>query len=153
MSRGTTTRDRHAALRADLLVALMQLRSEALLNATVAACALVAHADGEVAPTERQRVLALMRTDPLLSMFAQEVVQRAFAAQECAFERDPEAAKAAALRQIAPLAERPRHARVVFDACRVMTAADTQVHPTEEEALRRIGATLGLADTVAGGLG
>jgi tellurite resistance protein len=152
MSRGTTSKDRHAALRTDLVAALMQLRSEALLTATVAACALVAHADGAVAPAERRQLLALMRSDPLLSMFPHDAVEHAFATQERAFERDPAAAEAAALRQIAPLEERPRHARVVRDACRVMTAADTRVHPDELAALRRVAATLGLGDTLGDGL-
>lgn len=142
------TQDRDGALRADLLTALIELRSAALLEATVAACALVAHADGEVAPAERRLLFELMRTDPLLSMFPRDVVRHAFTTHQRAFERDPEAAAEAALAQIAPLAERPRHARVALEACRAMTTADARVHPSEVAALQRVRAALGLAAEV-----
>jgi tellurite resistance protein TerB len=139
-----TSKDRHGAGRADLLVALIELRSEALLAATVAACAVVAHADGEVAPAERRRVVTLMRTNPLLSMFPRDVVQTAFAAQQRAFERDAEAARSAALGVVATLAERPRHARVVLEACRAITLADARVHTREIAAMHRVRAALRL---------
>ena len=58
-------RDRCEAARLELI----EHRGEVLMETTVAGCALIAHADGEVAPAETQRMLAIMRTDPRLSMF------------------------------------------------------------------------------------
>jgi tellurite resistance protein TerB len=141
-----TIKHRNDGLRADLLTALIHLRSEALLEAAVAGCAVIAHSDGEVAPAERQLVFGLMRHDPLLSMFPRDVVQRAFALQHQAFSQDPDAARQAALRQVATLADRPRHALVVLEACRVMTSADRRVHPGEIEALARVRHALGFSD-------
>ncbi|MBC7801700.1 MAG: tellurite resistance TerB family protein, partial [Gemmatimonadaceae bacterium] len=55
--------------RLELLEAVLDHRGALLMEAMVAACAIVAHADGRVQPGEPQRMLAAMRTDPLLSAF------------------------------------------------------------------------------------
>ena len=45
-------------------------RSSQFMEALVAAYALVAHADGEVAPAERRRLMSLVRSEPLLASFS-----------------------------------------------------------------------------------
>lgn len=139
------TRDRCEAARLELIEALIEHRGEALMEATVAGCALIAHADGEVAPAETQRMLAIMRTDPLLSMFPRNTVVAEFEAHGRAFALHPMQGRAQALRQVGAAALQPRLARVVLNACLAVTHADDLVHPREVEQVKLVRDALGLA--------
>ena len=131
-------------MRAEVLEALIQYRGEKLMEATVAACALVAHADGELAPVERAQMLQFMRADALLSMFPRDEVLHTFYVHAAAFATDPKGARDAALRCIEPLAAHPRQARIVLTACLLLADADGQVHPAERQAVRLVREALGL---------
>lgn len=144
------TRDRCEAARLELIEALIEYRGEALMEATIAGCALVAHADGEVVPAEMRRMLADMRTDPLLSMFPRDTVVAEFEAHGRALALHPAQARAQALRQIKAAALQPRLARVVLNACLAVTRADDLVHPSEVEQVRLVRDALGLAPDPGG---
>lgn len=139
------TRERYEAARLDLLEALIEYRGEMLMEATVAGCALIAHADGEVVPAETQRMFAIMRTDPLLSMFPRDAVLAEFEAHRHALVLDPEQGRAQALRRIEAMASQPRLARVVLNACLAVSRADDSIHPREIEQVRMVRDALGLA--------
>ena len=144
------TRDRYEAARLELLEALIEYRGETLREATVAGCALIAHADGTVVPAEKQRMLAVMRADPLLSMFPHDTVLAEFEAHGRALALDPARGQALALRQIEAMAPQTRLARVVLNACLAVTRADGHVHPREVEQVRLVRDALGLAPETGG---
>lgn len=139
------TRDRHEASRLELLEALIEYRGKALMEATIASCALIANADGEVTLVEARRMLAIMRTDPLLSMFPRNTVILEFEAHGRALALDPVQGRAQALWQITAAALQPRLARVVLNACLAVTRADGLVHPREVEQTKLVRDALGLA--------
>lgn len=143
-------RDRYEIALLDLVEALIEYRGEALMDATIAGCALVAHADGEVAPAETQRMLAVMRTDPLLSMFPRDAVVAEFEAHGRAIALHPAQGRAQALRQIKTAALQPRLARVVLNACLAVTRADGRTHPREVEQVELVRDALGLASDPGG---
>ena len=144
------TRHRYEAARLELLEALIEYRGETLMEATVAGCALIAHADGSVVPAETQHMLAVMRTDPLLSMFPRDTVLAEFEAHGRAFALDPEQGREQALRRIGSMASQPRLARVVLHACLAVTRADDLVHPREVEQVRLVRDALGLPSDSGG---
>lgn len=144
------TSERCAAARLELLEALIEDRGALLMEATAAGCAIVAHADGEVVPAETRRLLSVMRTDPLLSMFPQDAVLAEFAGHARALVHDLQRGRANALLQIMPLASHPRLARVVLEACLAVTRADGLVHPREVEAVRLVRDALGLSPEPGG---
>jgi tellurite resistance protein len=131
--------------RVEVMDALIELHGTRLMDATIAACAVVALADGDVAASERARVLTVMRKDALLSMFAQDEVRAAFDAHAGAFVENPAAAIEQALHAIMPLAGRGREARVVLEACLLITAADGRIDPRELDAIGLVREALGLA--------
>lgn len=128
------------AVQADLL----ERRAKRLADALVAACAVVAHADGRAAPEEARRMLAVMRSEPMLSLVPAADVATLFARHGRAFQADPRRAQARALRSVARLAREPREARLVLNACLAVSQADGRVHPAELEATRLVRAALGL---------
>ena len=144
MFRGLTYK-RHEAVRTELLAVPWQRRNEALLEAMVAGCAIIAYADGEAVPAEREKALALIHGAPLLSVFSPEAVLRAFKAHEHAFRDDAPAARVAALRLVEPLAREPEHARTVLNACLTLTGADNRMTPREITAIKQVRDALGLS--------
>lgn len=143
-------RNRYEIALLDVMEALIEYRGEALMDATIAGCALIAHADGEVLPVETQRMLAVMRTDPLLSMFPRDAVVAEFEAHGRAIALHPAQGRAQALQQIKAAALQPRLARVVLNACLAVTRADGLVHPREVEQVELVRDALGLASGQGG---
>ncbi len=131
--------------RAEVMDALMELRGTMLMDATIAACALIAHADGDVSPAERARVMSTMRGDKLLSMFEHAEVRAAFDAHASAFSDDPAEAIETALRAIMPLAGRRQESHVVLQACLLITAADGRIDQRELDAIGLVREALGLS--------
>lgn len=138
------SRRRYAAVRLELLSALLEYRSGKLMEATVAGCAVVAHADGEVLPQEVGRMFSAMEADPLMSMFSRDSIASEFDAHAWAWQEDAEAAREAALEQIRSLAPQPRLGRIVLQACMDVTHADGRVHSREIEAIELVREALGL---------
>jgi tellurite resistance protein TerB len=135
---------RNAAMdRAEVMDALIELRGTSLMDATVAACAIIAHADGDVSPAERRRVITLMQADRLLSLFARDEVRAAFDAYESAFAENPGLAMEQALMAIMPAARRREEARVVLQACLLITAADGRIDRRELDAIGLVREALG----------
>jgi tellurite resistance protein TerB len=138
MSKTSSTispRRRSDYTREELLSAMIEYRSSELMEATIAACAIIAHADGEVAPLERARMMQLMRSDALLAMFPRDIVVHEFDLHTRAFDADYGNAVQEALRPILALAGRKQHAEVVMNACLLITAADGRVDPREIDAI------------------
>lgn len=101
------------------------------MDAVVAACALVAQADGWVTPGERKRMIERMRQAPAVTFFGTHEVIEAFEALNRRFERDLDDGEATA--KIAVLRLRGQTGpsrRLVETACEV-AAADGGVDAEE----------------------
>lgn len=123
---------------------MVEQRAEKLAHALAAACALVAHADGQAVPAEARRMLAVMRTSPLLSAVPADEALALFVEYVRAFGVNPLRARTRALRRIRRLAEEPRQARLVLNACLLVSQADGVVQPAEMAAVRLVREALGL---------
>lgn len=118
------------------------LRQNELLDAMVAACAIIAYADGNADERERRRLLGLMRRIPLLEGFSRDDLAAEFALHEEAFERDPESATQTALKTIAALRPKGDEMRALLKSCEEIIRADGVAHPLEQAALQTIMRTL-----------
>jgi tellurite resistance protein TerB len=118
---------------------------EDLANAMVAACALIAFADGSLHASERKRVLQLFRSIPAFDGFSSERVSEEFTWYELAFEDNPEMAHANALQVVEALKPHVSEARMLLSACQHILEADGIYHPREYQALYEIGKALGAA--------
>lgn len=142
--RGAVPRRPVADASAPLAAAAQEHRGALLAEALVAACAVIAHADGTASRVEWWRVTTVFQDDALLAALPRGAVAEVRDAQRRAFLADAAAARAAALRQLARLAPEPHKARMVLDACLRIVRADGQVTPAEVQALCEVAAALGI---------
>ena len=119
-------------------------RSSAFMEALVAAYAIVAHADGEVAARERRRLMSMARNEPLLAHFSHEDIVEEFALHEANYTLDNEVATVLAVEKLEPLRDHPREARTVVAAARAAVSADGILHPSELSALSTVKRALGV---------
>lgn len=119
-------------------------RSIDFMEALIAAGVLMAYADGEMARTERRRLLQLVRENPMLASFSHELIVDELALHEANFMLDIEIAQVMAREKLAPMAREPRLGRLILAACRQIIPADGVAHPAEYRALAAIGVTLAL---------
>lgn len=108
------------------------------LDALIAACALVAHADGWVTPDERGRMLERMRGLPVLAVFGVDEVLEAFEALDQRFERDPASAQVEAESAIRRLRGRDAAGRDLVQAACAVAVADGGLDAEERDVLLRI---------------
>lgn len=122
-----------------------QAGNEDLLEAMIAACAIIAHADGAVGPTERRRIFQLMRALPNFAAFPSDIVAREFARHEHAFSDQPEVGRRNALEVIARLKPHTGETQLLLSACATVLEADGVYHPQEYAELSAIAKILSAA--------
>lgn len=135
---------RHAVSPANLARGASVAHSVALMEAIVAACSLIAHADGEVAPSERRRTITILRANSSTAAFSRGTVAAEIAEHEANFRLDPEVAQQIAGERLAAIGGQPSAADLVIAACRQIIPADGIAHPAEYRALTAIKALLGV---------
>ncbi|HRY15236.1 MAG TPA: TerB family tellurite resistance protein, partial [Candidatus Competibacteraceae bacterium] len=62
-------KQRSSELVANMKTEVAKFRNKTFLEATVAGCVIVAHADGVVKPEEKQKMIGFLRTHEALSVF------------------------------------------------------------------------------------
>ena len=107
-------------------------------DALVSACALVAHADGWVAPEERQRALDRMRRLDAVSVFGVEEALEAFEALVASFDRDSDEAVTRAEAAIRRLKGRRGPSLLLIEAACGVAVADGGFDREERETILRL---------------
>ncbi len=113
------------------------------LDAVVAACAMIAHADGEVSTEERGRMLERIRGQTGLIPFGVDDVLEAFEALDARFESRPDEARAEAEMTIRRLKGRAEAVEVAAAALAV-SIADGGLEAQEREVILDVCAWLGV---------
>ncbi|MEU4659400.1 TerB family tellurite resistance protein [Streptomyces sp. NPDC023723] len=124
-----------------------ELKSGAYRDASMAMCALVAAADGQVEPAERQRVEELIVTNDVLQNFPADQLRQRFNQHVDRLLGNFQAGKAEALQVIAKAAKKPAEARAVVQTGIVVAGADGVFEPAEQQAIREACTALGLPPT------
>lgn len=116
---------------------------EPVMEASIAAAMIIAHADGEADRAEHRRVIALFQASPLFRGFSADDVAREIEDHVDALELDPASALARAETRIrlADLSE--SQFRELIALCVLVLEADGHRHPAEEQALAAIAALRG----------
>ena len=125
------------------------VRTTDLMEAMIAAYALMAHADGEVAPAERRRMFSILRENPAMSVFSRADIADEIAEHEANFRFDPEVAQQIAREKLAAVMGQGRSIRLVVAACRDLIAADGVAHPSEYRMLAEIKTLLDWTGPIA----
>ena len=120
---------------------------EVQMEALVAACAMVAHADGWVTPEERRKLLERISSLDAAHAFGPQDVLQAFEARIEHFDQDLDGAEADAEAAISRLRSRPDAARLLARAACDVAAADGGFDGEERASVLRICELLDLNPT------
>lgn len=108
------------------------------MDALIAACALVAQADGSVRPEERQRMLERLRRSPAVAVFGVQEVLQGFAILNERFERDSGDDVPAAEAAVRRLAGRSGPSRLLVETACAVAAADGVFDAEERDVIVRL---------------
>ncbi|NUP21000.1 MAG: tellurite resistance TerB family protein, partial [Streptomyces sp.] len=125
-----------SALKSQLTSLKTELKSGAYRDASMAMCALVAAADGQVDPAERQHVESLILNNDVLQNFPSEQLRQRFNKHVDQLAYNFQQGKHDVLQEIAKAAKKPAEARAVVQTGFVVAGADGYVAPAEEQVLR-----------------
>lgn len=137
-------KQRYSEVTANLKTEVTKFKNKSFLEAVVAGCALVAHADGVVRPEEKQKMMGFLRTSEVLSAFSVEEVIAIFDKYSKQFEFDHQIGQASALQVVAKLKGKDAEARLMVRVCCAIGAADGNFDDGEKAVVRKICAELGL---------
>ncbi|MFJ7771185.1 tellurite resistance TerB family protein [Streptomyces sp. NPDC097107] len=127
-----------------------ELKSGAYRDASMAMCALVAAADGQVEPAERQRVEELIVSNEVLQNFPADQLRQRFNQHVDKLIANFELGKSEALQVIAKAAKKPAEARAVIQTGMVIAGADGVFEPSEQYAIREACTALGVSPSEFG---
>jgi tellurite resistance protein TerB len=122
-----------------------ELKSGAYRDASMAMCALVAAADGQVDATEMQRVESLILSNDVLQNFPPEQLRQRFHKHVDQLTRNFAQGKAEAMQEIAKAAKKPTEARAVIQTGIVIAGADGHFSQAEQMVLREACTALGVS--------
>lgn len=111
----------------------------------MAACALVAAADGTVSFSERVRLDQMLESLETLQTFDPHEAVNRFNDHIERLGEDPEAARREILEAVARIADDAEEASLVLKLCIALSRADGQFAESERVAARQIAETLGVA--------
>jgi tellurite resistance protein TerB len=108
------------------------------MEAVVAACVLVAQADGWVTPEERSAMIRRMRTSTLIAVFDIGEIIAAYEALNARFDRDLDDGEAHAEAAITALSGQPLFARLLIETACSVAESDGGFDGEEWQAIVRI---------------
>ncbi len=124
-----------------------RFKTKTFMEAAVAGCVMVAHADGTVRAEEKQKMMGFIRSSDALKVFDTDEVVAAFNKFASNYEFDVQIGEATVLQTIAKLKGNEAEARLMVRVCCVIGAADGTFDDAEKQAVRRICHELGLNPT------
>ncbi|MEU9731688.1 TerB family tellurite resistance protein [Streptomyces sp. NPDC048002] len=122
-----------------------ELKSGAYRDASMAMCALVAAADGQVDASEIQQMESMILGNEVLQNFPPEQLRQRFHKHVDQLTRNFAHGKAEALQDIAKAAKKPTEARAVVQTGMVIAGADGHFSQAEVMVLHEACAALGLS--------
>lgn len=117
---------------------------EIQLNALIAACALVAQADGCVRPEERHRMIARMRSTSAAAVFGMQEVLQGFETLSDHLARDRQDGAAVAEAAVRRLAGQAGVSRRLIDTAAAIAQADGDYDAEEHSVVLQLCELLGL---------
>lgn len=128
----------------EFLAEVSEADADVILEGVMAACALIAYADGKVAHEERTRMLSVIPRFTTLRYFPQSELIDAFETATGWFEAEPIDGKLRALEAIGRIRQHERYKMPLLRACHAIATADHSFDAREQEALVIICAALDL---------
>lgn len=108
------------------------------MAAVVAACALVAQADGWITPDERRRMIERMAACPVIAFFGADEISLLFEALSLRFDLDPAEAEATAEAAVRRIAGDARASRALVATVSSVAEADGGLDREERDVILRL---------------
>ncbi len=137
-------KQRSSEVLANMKTEVTKLKNKSFLEAVVAGCTIVAHADGAVKSEEKQKMMGFLRSNEALSVFDTNEVIAIFEKYAKNFEFDFQIGQANALQAVAKLKGKEAEARLMVRVCCAVGASDGNFDDHEKAAVRTICNELGL---------
>jgi len=122
----------------DLKEEIHRARNEDLMEGIVAACALVAYADGWVTPEEQNRMLGLIRKYEPIAAFGLHDVTMTFESLTRRFEMDQKDGEAAALQAVRRVKGVTPYPALLVETCCAIATADGGFDAEERKVVLQI---------------
>jgi tellurite resistance protein TerB len=137
-------KDKGLEARGRLTAEVSKFRNRSFMEAVVAACAMVAAADGTVSSDEKQKMAGFIRNSDELKHFSMPEVIAYFEKVIGNFEFDAEIGRAEALKVIGRLRGNEEQARIMVRVACAIGASDGNFDDDERAVVRSICVELGL---------
>jgi tellurite resistance protein TerB len=121
-----------------------RFKNKDFLEASVAACALVAAADGTIKPSEKEAMAGFIQRNDMLKVFEMSKVIETFNKFADNFEFNAAIGKAEALRAVNKLKSNQEAGRLLIRVCCAIGMADGDFDDKEKVVVKEICAELGL---------
>ncbi|MCS3467322.1 tellurite resistance protein TerB [Pseudomonas sp. JUb42] len=133
-----------AKAREALTTEVSKFKNKNFMEATAAACAMIAAADGEVSSSEKMKMTGFINNSPELKVFNLSDVIKAFNDSVSKFEFDYQIGQAEALKVINKIKGNDGAARLLVRVACAIGASDGNFDQKEKAACRQICLELGL---------
>lgn len=137
-----TLKTKFGELSAGLGTELSKYKNKDVLQAMMAGCAYVAAADGEISPSEKQKMQGLVRNSAITKVYDADTAIKIFNEYAGKFTFEFEAGKSEALLAIGKIKD-PAVARMVIRGCIIIGGADGNFDDHEKAVVREICRELG----------
>lgn len=137
-------KEKGSEARARLTAEVSKFKNRTFMESTVAACALVAAADGTISSEEKQKMAGFIRNSDELKHFDMKDIIAFFEKIVGNFDFDAEIGRAEALKVIGRLRGNEEQARVMVRVACAIGASDGNFDPDEKAVVRSICKELGL---------
>lgn len=122
---------------------LKKYRSKDLMQAIVSSATLMAYADGEVSPAEKQKLLGYMRNSEQMSVFETDKVIESFNQYVGRFDFDTTIATGEVLQKLAMFKNKPE-AQLIARVSLAIANVDGQFDDSERKAMDKICQAMGI---------
>jgi tellurite resistance protein TerB len=129
-------KDSAQTMQTQLMAKKNDLKSGAFRDASMAMCALVAAADGNIDPSERQKVAQLIMSNEVLQNFPADDLQKRFNDYCAKLTADFAFGKVSILQEIGKAKKKPVEARAVIQIGIVIGGADGDFDKSERAVVR-----------------
>lgn len=137
-------KDKGNEARTRLTAEVSRFKNRTFMEATVAACAMVAAADGTISAEEKQKMAGFIRNSDELKVFEMPAVIAFFEKVTGNFDFDADIGKAEALKVIGRLRGNEEQARVMVRVACAIGASDGNFDDGEKAVVRDVCKELGL---------
>jgi tellurite resistance protein TerB len=133
-----------AKAREALTTEVSKFKNKSFMEATAAACAMIAAADGQVSSAEKEKMAGFIKNSPELKVFDIADVIKAFNDSVAKFEFDLSLGQAEALKVISKVKSNDGASRLLVRVACAIGASDGDFDAKEKAACRQICLELGL---------